>query len=93
MQMSMLTTVDNPFSPFDEYPEWLAFDVRRGYNSISLLARVTIMSSDLSEADQSDAIELAINEIVEQNVSGMHRKVTKEFPDSEIFDLEEVTGD
>ena len=84
MIIAMLTTVDNPFSPFDEYEEWFAFDTRHGYQSASLLARIVNISDDLSESDQIMAIEDAIDEILSENVTGMFRKVTKEFPDSEV---------
>ena len=84
--MAMLTTVDNPFDPFDQYEEWLAFDVRRGYNSTGLLARIAVVGDELSVSDQALAIEQAIDEIVHENVTGMHREVTKEFPDSVLSD-------
>lgn len=71
----MLTTVDNPFSPFTQFDEWFTFDTVKGYNTSGLLARIVITSSELSEADQSVAIETAIEEIVRENVSGMHRAV------------------
>jgi hypothetical protein len=72
----MLTTVDNPFNPFTDFDSWLAYDNRLGYNTPSLLARIAITSDDLSDADQSLAIQQAIDEIVTENVSGMHRKVS-----------------
>lgn len=75
MAESMLTTIDNPFDPFTHYDEWLAFDLRVGHNTNELLARVVITSDELSEEDQSVAIEAAIDEIVHYNVSGVHRKV------------------
>ena len=80
MTVSMLTTVDNPYDPFDQFDEWTAWDSSHGYNTLSFLARVVVTSDDLSEADQNKAIELAIDEIVELNVNGMYRKVTR--PDS-----------
>ena len=73
----MLTTVDNPFDPFDQWNEWLAYDTRLGYDTPGLLARITNNSNDLSEPDQALAIQSAIDEIVTENVSGMHRKVQK----------------
>ena len=79
MNSVMLTTIDNPFSPFDQWDEWYAFDMRAGYNTSGLLARIAKVSNDLSDKDIDQAIELAIDEIVAENVSGMHRKVTKEF--------------
>ena len=77
MSESMLTTVDNPYNPFTQYDEWYAFDTRAGYHSTQLLARIVRTSDELSDADQSVAIELAIDEIVRENVSGMHKKVTE----------------
>lgn len=81
MIKAMLTTFDNPHSPFDEFKAWYAFDNRHGYNSIGLLARVTVSSEELSSADENLANTRAIDEIVKENVNGMFRKVTKEFPD------------
>jgi len=81
MQESMLSTVDNPFDPFTQYDMWYAFDERLGYHSTLILGRVVKTSEELSDTDQSIAIEDAIDEIVKENVSGMHRKVTPEdFP-------------
>jgi hypothetical protein len=45
------------------------------YNTNALLARVVRTSPDLSPADQAQAIEDAIDEIVTNNVSGVHTKV------------------
>jgi hypothetical protein len=60
----MLSTPDNPYNPFIDYDEWDVWDKAHGYNSASLLARVIITSDELSEADQSLAIEQAIEQIV-----------------------------
>jgi len=72
----MLTTVDNPYNPFTQFDEWYAYDQASGYNTSSFLARIVRSSDDLSEADQSLAIEQAIDEIVEENVLGIYRKVS-----------------
>jgi hypothetical protein len=71
----MLTTVDNPYNPSTQFDEWYEFDVAAGYNTTSLLARIVKTSDELSEADQDAALEDAIDEIVKENVSGMHRKI------------------
>lgn len=82
MAESMLTTVDNPYDPFTKFDEWYAFDEASGYHSSALLARIVRTSDDLSEADQSLAIEEAIDEVVRENVLGIYRKVstTSEVP-------------
>lgn len=71
----MLTTLDNPYNPFTEFDEWFAFDENEGYHSSALLARITVTSDDISESEQVSDYEDAINEIVRENVSGVHRKV------------------
>lgn len=76
MEEHMLTTVDNPFDPFTQFDEWNAWDQTKGYHTSAFLARVVLTSDDLSEADESLAIEEAIDEIVEENVLGLYRKVT-----------------
>lgn len=73
----MLTTVDNPYNPFTHWDEWYSFDEAAGYHTSSFLARVVHTSYSLSEADQSLAIEQAIDEIVHYNVLGLYRKVAK----------------
>lgn len=77
MTEHMLTTVDNPFDPFTHFDEWYVFDVAAGHHTLSFLARIVKTSDELSEADQSLAIEQAIDEIVEENVLGLYRKVAQ----------------
>lgn len=73
--LHMLTTIDNPYDPFTEFDEWLRYDESSGYFTTQYLARITRSSSDLSEADQDVAMELAIDEICLENVNGMYKKV------------------
>ena len=75
---SMLTTIDNPHDPFDDYDQWLAYDLRHGHNTNSYLARIVVTSDELSETDQELAIETAIDEIIYENVNGLYRKVSRE---------------
>lgn len=72
----MLSTIDNPFNPFTDFDTWNTYDMRLGYNTCAFLDRIAVVSDDMSEPDQKLAIQQAIDEIVEENVSGMWRKVT-----------------
>lgn len=72
----MLTTVDNPWNPFTNFDEWRVFDEAQGYHTSAFLARVVSTSDALSEDQQSFAIEEAIDEIVQENVLGLYRKVS-----------------
>ena len=78
MKVSMLTTLDNPFSPFTQFELWRAFDEQKGYNSCGYVARIANTSDELSEEDQAIDIEAAIDEIVVLNPFGVHIKVTSE---------------
>lgn len=73
----MLTTYDNPFDPFTQWDEWFAYDMSAGYNTPGLLARVAQTSDELSDLDQFLAVQDAIDEIVSENVSGIHKKVKR----------------
>lgn len=74
-----LTTEDNPYDPFDEFEEWFKFDVSRGYHTCAYLARVTTTSTDLTEADQLEATNEAIEEILKLNLTGNYQVVEREF--------------
>lgn len=88
----MLTTVDNPFDPFTNFDEWYAYDESMGYCTSSFLARVAMVSDELSEPDQAIAIQDAIDEIIQENVSGMWRKVSRDsINELEIYNVETVT--
>ena len=73
----MLTTVDNPFDPFDQFDSWFQFDSDKGYNSCSYLARIARTSDQLSDDENNDEIERAIDEIIKYDFMNIYRKVTK----------------
>ncbi len=73
-----ITTIDNPHDPIIDFPAWFTYDVTHGHNTSALLARLVISSDELSEPDQDDAVETAIDEMVRENVSGVFRKVVRE---------------
>lgn len=77
MMHHMLTTTDNPYDPFTQYDQWYGFDSRQGYHTPEYLARVAIVSDEVSDVDESLAIEEAIDEIVFENVTGLYKKVSK----------------
>lgn len=72
-----LTTVDNPFSPFSQFDQWLAFDMAKGYNTCGVLAAVSMTSNELSDADNERVIDEAIDELVALNPLGLYRKARK----------------
>jgi hypothetical protein len=72
-----LTTLDNPSNPFEQFEQWYAFDIQKGYNTCGYLARIARSSDELSDADEDRIVEEAIDEIVELNILGIYKKVKK----------------
>lgn len=70
-----LTTFDNPFNPFTQFNEWFVWDVTRGYNSCSYLARIARTSSQLTDEENNREIERAIDEIISLDFANVYRKV------------------
>lgn len=73
-----LSTIDNPYSPFTQYEDWEAYDLMKGYNTNSYLARIAKTSDSLTDEENEAEIDRAMKEIVELNVLGVHRIVTQE---------------
>ena len=46
-QQCMLTTIDNPFDPFEQFYSWFLFDVEKGYNTCAYLGRIARTSEQL----------------------------------------------
>ena len=78
----MLTTIDNPFDPFEQFTSWFLFDVEKGYNTCSRLARIANISDELSDKEVDEEIERAINEIIKYDFMDVYRKVKREIKDT-----------
>lgn len=76
----MLSTKDNPWSPWTHFDEWNAYDMRAGHHTLAYLARITVSSDEISPADQDVAVEDAIEEIVRLNINGLYIKVPEPKP-------------
>lgn len=71
----MLSTIDNPFNPFKDFDSWFLFDIEKGYNSCSYLARIARTSDQLTEDENNEEIERAIDEIIQYDFMGVYIKV------------------
>lgn len=78
MEETALTTVDNPYNPFTQFDIWNEFDMRNGYDTCSKLGRLAKTSIGLSDADNEQQIDDAMNRIIEMHPT-LYIKVT---PDS-----------
>ena len=85
----MLTTIDNPYSPFDDFTLWLLYDKEQGYNTCERLATIARLSDDMSQDEMDAASERAMDEIIFHDPFNIYKKIYEE-TDSEESDTEEV---
>lgn len=75
MAMCALTTVDNPFNPLTDFTSWFLYDVEKGYNSCAYLGRIARTSDQLSEEENNQETERAIDEIIRHDFRGIYKKI------------------
>lgn len=83
MQITALTTVDNPYDPIDEFDRWFSTDLELSVrnhrrDTCSMLALFSYCSENLSEKRNEEEIERAIDEIIENDVLNIYKKVKHE---------------
>lgn len=78
MSKCALTTFDNPFNPFDDFVKWNLFDVENKYNTCTYLARIANTSDMLSELENENEVERAIDEIIKYDARNVYKKIYKD---------------
>ena len=73
----MLTTVDNPFDPFEQFTSWLLFDDEKGYNTCGKIARIAQFTEDMTERERDIETDRAIEEIIEHDFLNIYTKAYK----------------
>ena len=73
----MLTTIDNPFDPFEQFDSWFLFDVEKGYNSCDYLGRIAKTSEQLSDEENNEEIEMAIDVIIKYDFTNTFKKLSR----------------
>lgn len=86
MIATWVTTEDNPYDYFDDFDRWYQFDVSHGYYTCEYIMRLANTSSELSSAINAAEIERCVDEIVELNLLGNYKKISKEV-DDDYFDV------
>lgn len=78
IQETWVTTLDNPFDPFEEFDAWKRYDEDKGYYTAEYLARIAATSDETSDEDYWAAINDAVDEICAWNLTGNYRKVVND---------------
>lgn len=71
----MLSTIDNPYNPFKNWDEWLAYDLWCGHHTNEYLARVAIVSDAFTDEKNDRILNEAIDTIVKTDPLGIYIKV------------------
>ena len=73
-----ITTIDNPFNPFDDFNSWFMFDIEKGYYTSSKIARLTRLTDDMTEKEENEEIERAIDELIKVDPLDIYIKIVQE---------------
>lgn len=74
----LLSTTDNPLSPFSDWVAWYMEDLRLGHDTCGLLARFASGSDSIDD----NATIAAMRDVIKYNFSGKHIMVRPEDYDS-----------
>lgn len=72
-----LTTVDNPFDPFEEEDAWRLYDVLNNYNSERMTALFASTSDELTAPLTQEHINEAITRIIALDPFNMYKRVRR----------------
>lgn len=78
MKVCRLTTVDNPYDPFEQEDEWFAYDNLNGSLCQKMLGRFAYTSDSLSYEENNKEVERAIDDIILHDHGAIFKKVVKE---------------
>lgn len=70
-----LTTADNVWNPFTNFEAWFAFDTVNQHNCNQVLAKFALTSDMLSEEENRQAVEDAIDKIIELDPEHLYCRV------------------
>ena len=79
MTETMLTTIDNPFNPFEQFVDWYLFDCQMGYNTYSRIARLMPADDESLSSIEKDRIEdNIIDRMIQHDPLGIYTRVDEE---------------
>ena len=71
----MLTTLDNPFDPFEDFTAWFMFDCEKGHNTSSRLARIANIDPEMTQKEVDEEMDRAMNLIVKYDLEEKYIKI------------------
>ena len=71
----MLTTLDNPFDPFNDFKAWYMFDCDKGHNTSARLARIANIDDEMTQKEVEDEMDRAMDLIVKYDLEDKYVKI------------------
>ena len=83
METFMLSPIDNPFNPFDDFTSWYMFDCEKGHNTSSRIARIANIDSEMTQ-----------KEVEEERIRAMDLIFRHDFEDKyiKVWEKQNATG-
>ena len=73
-----ISTIDNPYDPFEDFTSWFMFDIEKGYYTSSKLARLSKTTDDMTELEELEENERVIDRLIEIDPLDIYIKIVKE---------------
>ena len=73
----MLTTVDNPYNPFEQFAQWDLYDKEQGHETCSLIARLSQLSYDMTQKEENDEYDRVVELIIQRDPFDKYKKFYK----------------
>lgn len=74
----LLTTIDNPYDPFEQSSQWLLFDKEQGYNTLDYLGRVINLSPEMTQKEENEAYDRAVDFIIANDFLNIYKRVYRQ---------------
>ena len=74
----LLTTIDNPYDPFEQFSLWLLFDKEQGYNTIDYLGRVLKLTPEMTRKEEEEAYDQAVDTIIANDFLNIYKRVFRQ---------------
>lgn len=68
MQSYLLTTVDNPYDPVNDFDRWYDYDVRKGHDTCGKIASLAYTSASTVGAEDQRNINAAIDDLIRHDI-------------------------
>ena len=78
MERYILTTIDNPYDPIDEFEKWDEFDKSHGYYTNQRLAKIQQPVSALTDVENQRIINGSVDDFIrlfQQDGSNLYRRI------------------